>query len=179
MEVSLYNYKNDSKITGTFLGFVEQLCLINNGFNIIDSFNKITLQKVIYETCIDYHYYSPLTKGYPIIWLLKDETGEFQGFAVGLQPIKGVTPFIPEHVDYCEDFYIGSLYVLPRFQNKGGGTLLLNNIFKYCKDENYTKIFLNVELENVKSFNYYIKLGFKKTGYNEKNKVHFMERKIE
>ena len=41
MEVSLYNYKNDSKITGTFLGFVEQMCLINNGFDVIESFNKI------------------------------------------------------------------------------------------------------------------------------------------
>jgi ribosomal protein S18 acetylase RimI-like enzyme len=177
MKVELLN--DDSKINGQFLAFVEQMCLIHNNFDVFESYKKISLQTVIYETCLDYHNYCPLKKGYPIVWILRDKNKNFQGFSIGLQPIKGITPFIPEHVDYCDDFYIGSLYVLPRFQNKGGGKLLLKTIMEYCKENKYNRIFLNVDKENQKSISYYIKQQFKLTNYNDKNKVYFMEIKIE
>ena len=169
----------DSKINGQFLAFVEQICLINNNFDIFESYKKISLQTVIYETCLDYHIYSPLKKGYPIIWILRDKNNNFQGFSIGLQPINGVTPFIPEHVEYCDDFYIGSLYVLPRFQGMGGGKLLLTNMIQYCRNNKYDKIFLNVEKDNRRSIEYYLKNRFRITEYNYKNKVYCMEIKIE
>ena len=108
----------------------------------------------------------------PRFWILWDND-DIQGFAMGFIPNK-VTPYLPDYIDYSNNFYLGSLYVLPRYQKKGGGSLLLNKIKNYCKTKNYRQIFLNVDYQNTKSFKFYSNRGFYVTKKNEKNHIYFM-----
>jgi len=52
--------------------------------------------------------------------------------------------------------------------NKGIATLLLNDIFRKCKNLNIDKIFLEVRTSNIPAINLYKKLGFKKISTRKK-----------
>ena len=177
MEIQKYDKNTFSKIDGVFLSFVEQLCLINNNFPIWDTYKRISTHSAIYDSCLEYFNYYGDKEGIPQIWVVTDNK-EFQGFIMGFIPKKNVTPFIPKYVDYSSDFYIGSLYVLPRYQKKGVGSKLLRIVQDYCSEKGYQKMFLNVDFINTKSFNFYINRGFYVTKKNEQNKVYFMCRDI-
>ncbi len=56
--------------------------------------------------------------------------------------------------------YVSSLYVLPGFQGYGIGKKLLNYAYSTAKEKHYNKVWLGVMKQNVKSLEWYIKLGF-------------------
>ena len=172
MEVIEYNSIIHSKITGTFLAYFEQICFSFNGTNMLDGYGRIEHQGIIYDSYIEYCTYYGTKEGVPQIWILWDND-DIQGFAMGFIPNK-ITPYIPDYIDYSPNFYLGSLYVLPRYQSNGSGSLLLNNIKNYCKSKGYHQIFLNVDFHNTKAFKYYSKRGFYVTKKNEKNQIYFM-----
>ncbi|MDT3696494.1 MAG: GNAT family N-acetyltransferase [Ignavibacterium sp.] len=56
--------------------------------------------------------------------------------------------------------FVSSLYVLPEFQGFGIGKKLLNNAYSTAKEKQYNKVWLGVMKQNVKTLEWYIKLGF-------------------
>jgi len=56
---------------------------------------------------------------------------------------------------------LGAIYIIPEYQGKGFGTLLLNEGIKRLKD--VKKIFVNVEKENKIGMNFYNAKGFQIT----------------
>ncbi len=56
--------------------------------------------------------------------------------------------------------YVSSLYVLPEYQGFGIGKKLLNHAYTVAKEKYYNKVWLGVMKQNVKSLEWYIKLGF-------------------
>lgn len=57
-------------------------------------------------------------------------------------------------------FFVSSLYVLPEFQGFGLGKKLLNEAYKIAKEKQFTKVWLGVMKQNVKSLEWYKNLGF-------------------
>ena len=56
--------------------------------------------------------------------------------------------------------YISSLYVLPEFQGFGVGKKLLNEAYRIAAAKGFSKIWLGVMKQNVKSLDWYKSLGF-------------------
>lgn len=63
--------------------------------------------------------------------------------------------------DYInKKFFVSSLYVLPEFQGFGLGKKLLNEAYRIAKEKQFKKVWLGVMKQNVKSLEWYNKLGF-------------------
>jgi len=56
--------------------------------------------------------------------------------------------------------YLNRLSVLPEYQNKGIGELLVNYIFEYANTNNIQKISIGIIAEHLKLKKWYLKLGF-------------------
>ena len=56
----------------------------------------------------------------------------------------------------CEDGELDDLYVLPKFQNKGIGTQILNK----CVSDSNTSLYLYVFTRNVRAIAFYERFGF-------------------
>ena len=57
-------------------------------------------------------------------------------------------------------FFVSSLYVLPEFQGFGLGKKLLNKAYRIAKKKQFSKVWLGVMKQNVKSLEWYKNLGF-------------------
>lgn len=57
-------------------------------------------------------------------------------------------------------FYVSSLYVLPEYQGFGIGKRLMEKSYSIAKEKHYQKVWLGVMKQNVKTFEWYKKLGF-------------------
>lgn len=57
-------------------------------------------------------------------------------------------------------FFVSSLYVLPEFQGFGIGKKLLNEAYRIAKEKQFSKVWLGVMKQNVKSLEWYQNLGF-------------------
>jgi len=57
-------------------------------------------------------------------------------------------------------FFVSSLYVLPEFQGFGLGKKLLNEAYRIAKEKQFSKVWLGVMKQNVKSLEWYKNLGF-------------------
>lgn len=57
-------------------------------------------------------------------------------------------------------FFVSSLYVLPEYQGFGLGKQLLNEAYRIAKEKQFSKVWLGVMKQNVKSLEWYISLGF-------------------
>ena len=174
MNIELYSKEKFPKITGFFLSFIEQICYMYNGKSIMKLFDNINCQTVTYDTYLE-QCEEKYQLGIPKLWILLDDENEIQGFIMGYIPTKK-TAFIPNHVDYCNDFYICSLFVLPRFQRKRGGKILIKKAIDFCYDNKIRNLFLNVDKNNTKAINFYKKMGFKIT--KEITKDYFMNKLI-
>jgi len=63
--------------------------------------------------------------------------------------------------DYInKKFFVSSLYVLPEFQGFGLGKKLLNEAYRIAKEKQFSKVWLGVMKQNVKSLDWYKNLGF-------------------
>jgi len=63
-----------------------------------------------------------------------------------------------DHIN--KKFFVSSLYVLPEFQGFGLGKKLLNEAYRIAKEKQFSKVWLGVMKQNVKSFEWYQNLGF-------------------
>lgn len=76
-----------------------------------------------------------------------------------------------------------SIVVSKKHTKKGIASLLLNNIFEFCKLNNISKIMLEVRETNIPAQNLYLKHGFEKISerknyYDGKENAYIMEKKI-
>jgi len=63
-----------------------------------------------------------------------------------------------DHIN--KKFFVSSLYVLPEYQGFGLGKKLLNEAYKIAKEKHFSKVWLGVMKQNVKSLEWYKNLGF-------------------
>ena len=63
-----------------------------------------------------------------------------------------------DHIN--KKFFVSSLYVLPEFQGFGLGKKLLNEAYRIAKEKQFSKVWLGVMKQNVKSLDWYKSLGF-------------------
>lgn len=63
-----------------------------------------------------------------------------------------------DHIN--KKFFVSSLYVLPEFQGFGLGKKLLNEAYRIAKEKQFSKVWLGVMKQNVRSLEWYQKLGF-------------------
>ena len=63
-----------------------------------------------------------------------------------------------DHIN--KKFFVSSLYVLPEFQGFGLGKKLLNEAYRIAKEKQFSKVWLGVMKQNVKSLEWYTKVGF-------------------
>lgn len=89
------------------------------------------------------------------------------------------TYYIVAKLDNAIVGYIGISYVLDsadiisvvvdkNYTKKGIASILLNNIFEFCKSNNIVKIFLEVRKSNIAAQNLYLKYGFNKISERKK-----------
>ena len=76
-----------------------------------------------------------------------------------------------------------SIVVSKDYTRKGIASLLLSHIFEFCKENNISKIMLEVRESNLAAQNLYIKQGFKKISerknyYDGKETAFILEKKI-
>jgi len=173
MIVVEYTKTDFPNLTGAILSFFEQICYVYDGKSIMKMFTNIDYQTVTYDSYLE-QMLEEYENGIPKLWLLLDDN-TIEGFSLGYIPTKK-TAFIPRHVDYCDNFYICSFFVLPRFQRKHGGRLMIKKIVDYCYLSDIRNIFLNVEKNNSKAVNFYKKMGFVIT--SEINSEYFMNKLI-
>lgn len=62
--------------------------------------------------------------------------------------------------NFEKKFFVSSLYVLPPFQGIGIGKKLLEKAFTLAREKHFSKIWLGVMKQNVKSLEWYKNLGF-------------------
>ena len=65
-------------------------------------------------------------------------------------------------VDNFLDLY--SLFVSPKYRNRGIATTIIDCAVNHCKKKNLIKIVLEVNEKNIKALNFYISKSFTKTG---------------
>ena len=65
-------------------------------------------------------------------------------------------------VDNFLDLY--SLFVSPKYRNRGIATTIIDCAVNHCKKKNLIKIVLEVNEKNTKAYNFYISRSFKKIG---------------
>ena len=63
-----------------------------------------------------------------------------------------------DHIN--KKFFVSSLYVLPEFQGFGLGKKLLNEAYRIAKEKQFSRVWLGVMKQNVKSLEWYKNLGF-------------------
>ena len=63
-----------------------------------------------------------------------------------------------DHIN--KKFFVSSLYVLPEYQGFGLGKKLLNEAYRIAKEKRFSKVWLGVMKQNVKSLEWYQNLGF-------------------
>ena len=63
-----------------------------------------------------------------------------------------------DHIN--KKFFVSSLYVLPGYQGYGIGHKLLEESYRIAKEKHFNKVWLGVMKQNVKSLDWYTKLGF-------------------
>jgi len=63
-----------------------------------------------------------------------------------------------DHIN--KKFFVSSLYVLPDYQGFGLGKKLLNEAYRIAKEKQFSKVWLGVMKQNVKSLEWYKNLGF-------------------
>jgi len=63
-----------------------------------------------------------------------------------------------DHIN--KKFFVSSLYVLPDYQGFGLGKKLLNEAYRIAKEKQFSKVWLGVMKQNVRSLEWYQKLGF-------------------
>ena len=64
------------------------------------------------------------------------------------------------HNNLEKKFFVSSLYVLPGYQGYGIGHKLLEEAYKIARGKKFNKVWLGVMKQNVKSLEWYTKLGF-------------------
>lgn len=69
---------------------------------------------------------------------------------------------------YIFDIEIESVLVKSSYQRQGIGTLLLNYIFKFAKENKINNVFLEVRKSNIGAISLYIKLGFSNISIRKK-----------
>ena len=63
-----------------------------------------------------------------------------------------------DHIN--KKLYVSSLYILPEYQGFGIGKKLLNEAYLIAKEKHFPKVWLGVMKQNIKSLEWYQKLGF-------------------
>jgi diamine N-acetyltransferase len=63
-----------------------------------------------------------------------------------------------DHIN--KKFFISSLYVLPEYQGFGLGKKLLNEAYRIAKEKQFSRVWLGVMKQNVRSLEWYQNLGF-------------------
>lgn len=69
---------------------------------------------------------------------------------------------------YIFDIEIESVLVKSSYQRQGIGTLLLNHIFKFAKENKINNVFLEVRKSNIGAISLYRKLGFSNISIRKK-----------
>ena len=69
---------------------------------------------------------------------------------------------------YIFDIEIESVLVKSSYQRQGIGTLLLNYIFKFAKENKINNVFLEVRKSNIGAISLYRKLGFSNISIRKK-----------
>jgi ribosomal protein S18 acetylase RimI-like enzyme len=64
------------------------------------------------------------------------------------------------HNNLEKKFFVSSLYVLPGYQGYGIGHKLLDESYRIAKEKHFNRVWLGVMKQNVKSLDWYTKLGF-------------------
>lgn len=63
-----------------------------------------------------------------------------------------------DHIN--KKYFVSSLYILPEYQGFGIGKKLLNEAYRIAKEKHFSKVWLGVMRQNVKSLEWYQSLGF-------------------
>ena len=84
--------------------------------------------------------------------------------------VKDSIPFGYAHIDYCKDTnkYWFGICILPNYQNKGYGKLLMNYIFQQPDVKNIKQIHLTTDVINDNAIQLYTKYNFKQVESNDK-----------
>lgn len=64
------------------------------------------------------------------------------------------------HNNLEKKFFVSSLYILPEYQGYGLGYKLLEESYKIAREKHFSKVWLGVMKQNVKSLEWYQKLEF-------------------
>jgi ribosomal protein S18 acetylase RimI-like enzyme len=115
------------------------------------------------------------------LYLVAEDDGEIVGEAILI--LEGDE----EEIDYSEEAFLRSLYILPSHQGKGLGTRLLRKAEKELT-EKFEKIKTMVISENSKAIKFYRKRGFKKCGktnfggeeslFEEKHETEILQKEV-
>lgn len=65
------------------------------------------------------------------------------------------------------DYYLSNIAVDPAFRGRGIGSFILTNAIKVAEDKGYTRVILDVTMDNEGAFRWYKKFGFNVYGKKE------------
>lgn len=171
------NETNQKNIDGKILSTIELCCNINNYLNIEEGLLNYTFQEIIYDNMLKNYNYLDSIEGTSKFWILF-YNNDVCGFIMGFFPVKNISEYIPDYVNDLDNFYIGSLYVIPKYQNKRLGTKLLNTLIEYCENMNYKSIYLNVHEKNFDALRFYKKHKFIIKDYIKKYEIYKLYRDL-
>lgn len=142
--------------------------------NEVEEINKILIleQEIFGENgAIDIWNLKPLIKNGLVLVLYEDDK------------IIGVSEFI-RNFDNYSNIYLYGFFILPTYQGKGYGSMLMERSIEYLKRNAIDYISLTVNPNNFKAIKFYLKNKFVKTKflkneYGIKNNRFLLERKID
>lgn len=108
------------------------------------------------ESFRDLNFYRQLLEDPKSLFLVLEIEGEVIGFIYGYEEQKGFLPFHKKRTY----FYIDNIVIDSRVQDRGYGSMLIDNIIEECRNRNYSDIMINVYSFNQKAVSLYQKKGF-------------------
>jgi ribosomal protein S18 acetylase RimI-like enzyme len=171
--IEKYNHLeiNQKEIDGKTLSTIELCCTIDSYLTVEQGIANYTFQEIIYDSMLKNYNYLDSIEGTSKFWFLFHDKN-ICGFVMGFYPVNNITEYIPDFINDYNNFYIGSLFVLPKYQNKKFGSKLLRIIIEYCKFMNYKQIYLNVNEKNFNALRFYKKHNFYINDFNEKYNIY-------
>lgn len=125
---------------------------------------KFTLRKAIAKDAIEFMRIQETIYPIPVPWpidIVEMELGNKNALYLSLVSDTTVIAFIGVALSDKKESHITNLAVSKDYQNLGVGHLLLNQVFGYCKDRDFLKMSLEVDVNNKAAITLYEAFGFK------------------
>lgn len=125
---------------------------------------EFTLRKAVQKDAIQYMKIQETIYPIPVPWpidIVEMEIGNKNALYLSLVDHNKVIAFIGVSLSDKIEAHVTNLAVNADFHNLGIGHLLMNQVFKYCKAHNFTKLSLEVDVTNDPAIALYEAFGFK------------------